>query len=299
MKKLSATSQRKAKPEVSVVIPVRNAQKYIRNCLRSLSDQTFDNFEIILIDDMSSDNTKDILEKSYDRRMRYLRNEKWLGIAKSRNRGLEHAVGKYIFFTDSDCTVSKNWIEEGLRVFKNHGCVGVEGKTYYISKEYKPTRSDSFVENRKGGEFLTCNMAYKKSVLNSIGGFDERFTYTDDRDLALRAMNLGRILFDPSMIVYHQKITLTPYQFVKAGKRIRDRVLLYKKFKDTTYFTWRIVYPLDLMATIFPPLILTSLFRNVYRTKEDFALFPFTYIRLIYERLCLWKMCAKERVFLI
>ena len=146
---------------------------------------------------------------------------------------------------------------------------------------------------------MTGNIAYKKSVIERVGGFDERYTYLEDRDLALRAMKFGRIDFNPEMIVYHPKNILKPRQFVEVGKRIRNRVLLYKKFGEKTSFLWRIVCPLNLMAIIFPPLIFVSFFRNRYKNKEDFVLFPFIYLKLIYERLNLWDMCIKERVFLI
>jgi GT2 family glycosyltransferase len=146
---------------------------------------------------------------------------------------------------------------------------------------------------------MTCNIAYKKKTLEKIGGFDERFNYLEDRDLALKAIKQGKIRFNPRMIVYHQKKTAKPKQFVRTGRTIRNRVLLYKKFKDKPYFIWRIIYPKDLVAIMFPPLTFTSLFRNVYKTKEDFALFPFIYIKLFYERLNFWDMCIRERVFLI
>jgi hypothetical protein len=115
----------------------------------------------------------------------------------------------------------------------------------------------------------------------------------------LRASMLGRICFNPKMVVCHEKKTLSPIEFVRMGERIGNRVLLYKRFKDRSLFVWRIVYPLDLMATIFPPLVLVSFFRNRYRTREDIILFPFIYVKLLYERLILWKTCAKERVFLL
>lgn len=287
------------KPTVSVLISVRNVEKYISECIKSILDQTFSDFEIVIIDDMSSDNTKNIIEKFDDKRIRYFRNEKLLGLSKSRNQCLKHAKGEYIFFTDGDCTVSKKWIEEGLRYLKKLNCVGVEGKTYYVSEEYKPTRSDSVIESRREGQFMTCNIAYKKNVLECIGGFDERFTYLEDRDLALRAIKHGKIYFNPKMIVCHQKKSLKPKQFMQTGKRLRNRVLLYKKFRDKPFFFWRIAYPLDLAKIIFPPLIFGSFFCNRYRTKEDFDLLPFIYVRLVYQRLNFWDMCARERVFLI
>ncbi|MGD0645050.1 MAG: glycosyltransferase [Candidatus Bathyarchaeia archaeon] len=284
---------------VSVLLTIRNAEKDIGLCLTSLLNQTFSDFEIVIIDDVSNDKTKEIIEKFEDPRVRYFRNERWLGLSASRNKCLKYATGDYVFFTDGDCLASKNWIEEGLKYLKTSDCIGVEGKTYYVSKEYKPTRSDDVVDNITGGQYPTCNMVYVKSVLNDIGGFDERYTYMEDRDLALRAKRLGKIRFNPNMIVYHQKKTLTSREFVRKAAIVRNRVLIYKKLHDKSFFTWRILYPMNLVAIFFPPLIIRSFFSNRYKTKEDFALFPFTYIRLIYERLIFWDMCAREKVFLI
>jgi glycosyltransferase involved in cell wall biosynthesis len=297
-------SSKEMTPCVSIVITVRSVEKYIASCIMSILDQTFNNFEIVIVDDMSNDNTKNIIEEFDDKRIKYFKNIKWLGIPRSRNRGLSYATGEYIFFTDGDCTVSKNWIEEGLEYLRDPNCVGVEGRIYYVSDDYEPSFSDHVTENRYGGHFMTGNVAYKKSVIERVGGFDERYTYLEDRDLALRAMKFGRLDFNPEMIVYHPKNTLKPRQFVQVGKRIRNWALLYKKFGEEsaraqTSFLWRIVHPLNLMAMIFPPLIFVSFFRNRYKSKEDFVLFPFIYPKLIYERLNLWDMCIKERVFLI
>jgi len=289
---------------VSIVMTVRNVEKYIANCIMSILDQTFNDFEIVIIDDMSNDNTKNIIGKFDDRRIKYFKNIRWLGISSSRNRGLNYATGEYVFFTDGDCTVSKNWIEEGLECLRDLNCVGVEGKINYVSNDYEPSFSDHVTENRYGGKFMTGNIAYKKSIIERVGGFDERYSYLEDRDLALRAMKFGRIDFNPEMIVSHPKNILNPRQFVQVGKRVRNIVLFYKKFGEAraralTSFLWRIVRPLNLMAMIFPPLIFVSFFRNRYKNKEDFVLLPFIYPKLIYERLSLWNMCIKERVFLI
>jgi GT2 family glycosyltransferase len=284
---------------VSVLVTIWNVEKYISCCLTSLLNQTVKNFEIIVVDDVSSDGTREIIKKFSDKRIKYIRNTKWLGLSQSRNECLKYAKGDYVFFTDGDCAVSENWIEEGLKYLKTLDCIGIEGKTYYVSEDYTPSLSDDVVENKAGGLFMTCNIAYKKAVLENIGGFDKRFTYLEDRDLALRALRKGKICFNPKMLVYHQKKTLKPKQFVKKGKILRNRVLLYKKYNDKTLFAGKIAFPEDLLAIIFPLLIFTSLFRNVYRSKEDFDLFPFIYVRFVYERLNFWDMCVRERVFLI
>ncbi len=135
-------------PYVSVVMCARNAEKTIEKCINTILNQTFKNFEIVLIDDMSTDKTANIIMKFNDERIRYFRNDVWLKIAKSRNKSLKYARGKYIFFTDADCTVAPNWIEEGLKYLENKNCIGVEGKVTYVSEDYEPTFSDHVMENR-------------------------------------------------------------------------------------------------------------------------------------------------------
>jgi GT2 family glycosyltransferase len=262
-------------------------------------DQTPSDFEIVIIDDMSSDNTKNIIEKFDDKRIRYFKNQKWLGISKSRNRGLEYAEGEYIFFTDGDCWVSKNWIKEGLKYLKDPNCIGVEGKICYVSEDYEPTFSDRVMENRYGGHFMTGNMAYKKRVIETVGGFDERFTSLEDRDIALRIMKHGKICFNPKMIAYHPQVILTPKRLVESAARVRNRVLLFKKFGEKGFLLWRILFPFNLVKILFPPLIFSSLFFKRFKNSGDFKLLPFAYVYAICERLQLWRECAKERVFLI
>lgn len=287
------------KTDVTVALAVHKSEEYMLACMKSLSAQTIKDIEILMVEDPPFDRTKRIVDSFRDTRVVYVRNQRGLGISGSRNQCLRLATGKYVFFTDGDCIVSENWIEEGLKTFSELNCVGVEGKTYYVSEEYKPTFSDRVIENHTGGQFMTCNMAYDKEIIKSIGGFDEKFSRLGDRDLALRVLKLGKIRFNPKMVVRHQRIIWTPKQFVQTGKVIRNRVLLYKKFGDRAFLIWRIAYPLNLMAMFFPPLTFVSLFRNRYKTKADFALFPFVYIRIWSERLNLWDMCIKERVFMI
>jgi GT2 family glycosyltransferase len=283
----------------SVVICIRNVEKYIGKCVSSLLDQTFKGFEIVIVDDGCSDKTRRLVQEFKDKRIRYYENKESVGIAKSRNRGLQLSRGEYIFFTDGDCVVSKDWLEQGLRYLENGNCVGVEGKIYYVSKEYKPTFSDHVCKNEYGGLFMTGNMAYKRSIIENVGGFDERYDYHEDRDLALRILKHGKITFNPNMIVYVQQQTLTSKDIIRSAGHIENRVYLFKRFKERKLIFWRIVKPLNLAKALFPPLIFVSLFFNRFETLDDYKLLPFTYVHAVLERLQLWKTCAKERVFLI
>jgi len=291
---------------VSVAICAKSAGKYIGNCIKSLLDQTFNDFEIIIVEDPPFDRTETLIRNFADKRIKHQRNKNHLGLTRSRNECLKLAKGDFIFFTDADCVVSKRWVEKGLCSFREEGCIGVEGRTCYVSEKYNLRYSDahSYVENKSGGQFMTCNMAYKKSAIESIGGFDEKYVNAEDRDLALRAMKVGKIRFNPEMVVYHQKTTRKPLPLRQIGKNLKyshPRVLLYKQSGDKPLSLWRIVNPLNLATALFPPILLTTLlfkFR-LFKSKEDFNLLPYLYIDAVFERLQIWRTCAIERVFLI
>jgi glycosyltransferase involved in cell wall biosynthesis len=288
------------RPLVSVVVCVRNGEKYVGGCIESLLNQTFKDYEMVIVDDASNDRTAEIISRLKDQRIKCFRNKEWFGIAKSRNIGLKHASGKYIFFTDADCTVSKDWIEEGLNCFAD-GCVGVEGRVIYVSENYQPAFSDYVMENRDGGKFMTGNAAYRKDIIEATGGFNEKISYFTDRDLGFKIIKHGKVCFNKNMIAVHPQVILTPKGLINIAKngRIGDRAYLFRRYGDKELISWRIMNPFNLAKIFAPELILMSLFFNRFRRKEDFKLLPYTYVCAVLERLHFWKACAKERVFLI
>ena len=92
------------KPLVSIVMPLYNSEKYIESTLKSILNQTYKNFELIIIDDGSKDSGSDIIKEylKSDSRIKYYRNKKNSGVSYSRNRGIELSEGKWIAFIDSD-----------------------------------------------------------------------------------------------------------------------------------------------------------------------------------------------------
>lgn len=98
---------------VSIIVPVYNTENYLKKCLNSILNQTYQNIEVIIIDDGSTDNSYKILEEfqSKDKRIILLQ-QKNSGQGVARNKGIEVSKGKYIFFVDSDDRVTKNMVEE-------------------------------------------------------------------------------------------------------------------------------------------------------------------------------------------
>ena len=109
--------------KVSVIVPVYNGEKYIEKCLHSLINQTLKDIEIIVIDDGSKDNTNKILQK-YKEKIKIIK-QKNLGVATARNKGLEIAIGEYIYFVDSDDWIEKDTLEKlySKAIDNNYDCV--------------------------------------------------------------------------------------------------------------------------------------------------------------------------------
>lgn len=106
------------RPDISVIVPVYNTEKYIEKCARSLFSQTFDSIEYCFIDDCSDDNSislvQNVLKEFPNRRAacKFIRNETNRGVASSRNAGLAIAEGKYIYFCDSDDYIDETMLEK-------------------------------------------------------------------------------------------------------------------------------------------------------------------------------------------
>lgn len=103
---------------ISIIIPTYNVEKYLSECLNSLFNQSFSDFEIIFVDDCSEDSTTSLIEffMKIDNRIKLIRNSVNLGPGASRNRGLEHANGKYVMFVDADDWLDCNCLEETFSV---------------------------------------------------------------------------------------------------------------------------------------------------------------------------------------
>lgn len=93
--------------DISIIVPIYNAEKYLNKCIESLINQTKKELEFILINDGSTDNSEKIIKSYKDKRIKYFKNENQ-GIGKTRNFGIEKATGKYIMFVDSDDYIDKN-----------------------------------------------------------------------------------------------------------------------------------------------------------------------------------------------
>ena len=99
------------KTDISIIVPIYNAERYLNRCIKSLINQTKENIEFILVNDGSTDSSEEIIKSYKDKRIKYFKNKNQ-GIGKTRNFGMQKATGKYIMFLDSDDYLSTNACDE-------------------------------------------------------------------------------------------------------------------------------------------------------------------------------------------
>jgi len=202
---------------VSIIIPVRNGEKYLEKCIDSVKKLTYPELEIIFINDGSTDRTGEILKKS---NVKVIETE-GIGPSRSRNLALNEAKGEFVAFTDSDCLVKENWIDELLSGFKNESVAGVGGDQLSPSDEIDFGRNvqdfmkcigfvTGYIKTEKKltkvNHNPTCNVMYRKSILLELSGFCPGLWPGEDVELDWRVTKKGyKLLFNPEAIVYHYR----------------------------------------------------------------------------------------------
>jgi len=283
------------KPTISVVIPTYNRKYLLDKTLESLFTQTCpsESYEIIVVDDGSTDNTEELVKKLRKQahcELRYFRQTK-KSPAAARNLGVSYARGELIAFTDDDCIADKSWLDEIISTFKkNHDILGVEGKTKSIESKITPFTHQ--MVNVNGNYFITCNIAYRKSILKQIGGFDEEYPspFNEDLDLAFEVLNHGRIIFTPTAVVIHPPRKSSFSNEIKKMRYYESEFRLYAKHPEY-YKKFKGRGPL---FVILYHVIITSFFLELFKHKKwilkDFKVYLKFVLLLILQRIFLFSL---------
>lgn len=183
----------------SVIIPAYNAALYIKNSINSVLNQTFSDFEILIVDDGSTDDTKKIVKTIEDERVHYIYQRNG-GVSSARNTGIRAAKGEYICFLDADDLWKPNHLEVVLNLIikypeasvflTGHEILLYDGSS--IMKGYPGTESDRQIDNMfehifKYGYFINTNsIACKRDSFNVVGSFEIGVTNGEDDDMWYR-----------------------------------------------------------------------------------------------------------------
>jgi glycosyltransferase involved in cell wall biosynthesis len=182
-------------PLISVIVPAYNAEKTIRETIESVINQTFSDWELIVVNDGSQDNTVEVVSQIKDSRIKVFSYEN-AGLPASRNRGFDKAEGEFISFLDSDDLWTPDKLEEQLKALRANTKAAVAYSwTDYIDKSsnflhpgrhlsfsgdvYSKLLVRNFLENGS-------NALIKREALNEVGGFNESLRAAEDWDMWLR-----------------------------------------------------------------------------------------------------------------
>lgn len=255
-------------PLISVIITTFNVEKYIKEAIDSVLQQTIQDFELVIVDDGSSDHTINVIESILDTRIRLIKNSVNKGRVKSLNLAFQEAKGKYITIVDGDDVNVLNRFEKQLSVLENNSEIKVCGSWYeefgFSNKIIKHSETHDVIQAKM---LLGCSMTFGGSMferkLVENFRFDENKLHVEDYDFWVRIVWSGQF-YNIQEVLYHYRIhksqVSTLYNDVQKHNDIEIKLFLYKKTGyDTTSFS--------------DDFIKKMLYLKDYFTVEEFSLF--------------------------
>jgi GT2 family glycosyltransferase/LmbE family N-acetylglucosaminyl deacetylase len=236
-------------PKVSVVVAAYNAAGTLDDCLRSVEKLRYPDYEVIVVNDGSRDATEAIA-RQFPFRCISTPNQ---GISAARNVGMRAATGEIVAYLDSDANADPDWLHYLAMTFMKSDVAGVGGPNIVPAEDnwvaqciYRsPGRPTQVMLNDQYAEHIPgCNMSFRKSALEDIGGFDPVFRVAaDDVDICWRLMDAGyRIGFSPSAVVWHHgRSSVKGYWRQQVGYGISESILERKtpnKFNPWGHTLW-------------------------------------------------------------
>lgn len=233
----SVRSARGEAPRVSVVTAVYNGERYVREAIDSLLHQSFSNFELIVIDDASTDGTPAILQSIRDPRVRLLHNDRNLGLARSLNRGIAAATGEYVARQDADDVSEPDRLRRQVAYLDAHPDVALLGSAHReIDPDGRPIRD---VDAHCSHTTLVWAMLFycpfvhsavmfrRQTVVDAVGVYDPSYRYSMDFEYWSRIAARFRIANLPEQLVrlrmHDTSMTATYGPHTGEGQSLRVR----------------------------------------------------------------------------
>jgi len=208
---------------VSVIIPTYNRGYTIKRAINSVINQTYKNLEIIVVDDASCDNTRDIVNKIGDSRIKYLIHYKRQGASVARNTGIRASRGKFIAFLDSDDEYLPDKIEKTLEALKDTSWrTGMASSLYYIIEDGKARVASEGNINLKRYIPLLSTWIVKREVFEKTGLFNESILIGEDAEFFWRFRKRFSFVFVPEPLV-------NKYITCDRSHANREKILKLKK----------------------------------------------------------------------
>jgi glycosyltransferase involved in cell wall biosynthesis len=295
--------------KVTVIIPARNEERHISKCIRAILTNDYPNYEVIVVDDASTDQTLSVARSFQNiAPVRVIANPNKVGQGESANIGVKASDADFVFFTGADCTPDSKWISEGMKTIDQPGICAVEGALFYenpfptfrhrvpLNPFYNLHQQGSLTV--PGRDYANGNFAVKRAAFEEVHGFDSK-RYAEGREdtnLGFRLLKKDKILYNPEMKVTHKENFWSLQSLLSNALRYRADVLFYKDHGFFFFMRGRFIHSKFLLMLLFPLLILVD-----FRLKSiaDFMFVPQFYLYLVVLRLVIWKGAIQEKVFVL
>ncbi len=274
-------------PLVSIIIPCYNYAHFLSECFENLKNQSHTNWECLIVDNASTDNSKDVIHSfvALDHRIKYLY-QPIKGPSAARNLGIKEAKGEYIQFLDADDLLQANKLKNGISIFNNHPDVAIvysdmryfahgnENELFYTMQlnktQDKPwmcyaqgQKKEMLPDLLKANIMVISSPLINKSTLNEIGSFDETLAYNEDWELWLRFA-----FADKKFILDKEKDSMT---LIRVHKTSHSNNNAFKMFLAGLRIGYR-----------YENLIDDSSLKNKFKKKTAYAIYSLD--KIIYEK---------------
>ena len=213
---------------LSCIVPVYNGEKYIGDCLKSIRNQKFSHFEVIVVDDGSCDATLKVLKKINGIKVI---ESNHVGRSAARNIGLSAAKADVVFFVEADAVYSPNFLSACYKHFADESVGGVIGKleVWNVSSVWTKCRAAEL--NARFSDYKPfTGWMYRKKLVKNVGGFDESLNHGEDVLLGKSILDLGyRIVYEPSAIWKHWESDTLSKVYKRAFVHGQELVPYYRR----------------------------------------------------------------------
>ena len=242
---------------VSIIVPAYNQWEFTYNCINQIIDNTSDvSYEVILADDVSSDETKDA--EQYVANLRVSRNTENLGFVRNCNEAAKICRGQYILFLNNDTSVQSGWLMPLVELLEQDASIGMVGSKLVYGNGKLQEAGGIFWKDASAWNYGHCDkigkpeynyvkevdyisgasIMIRKSLWEQIGGFDERYVpaYCEDSDLAFEVRNAGyKVVYQPKSVVVH-------FEGISNGKDLKKGVKKYQVVNAQKFYDkWKSV----------------------------------------------------------
>lgn len=215
-------------PQISVITTTYNAAKYIRESINSILAQTFTDFEFIIIDDASTDNTPDVVKNFTDKRIIFIQNKENIGAYASANKGLEIAKGKYVARLDADDVADKDRLKIQYEFLEQNGEYEVVGSNIILinsigervgERVYPETDEDNLGNIFFANTIPHSSAMYRRAFVNKVGNYSTEYNKSQDYDLWLKIIEHGGKLHNLQKFLVYYRIHDTSITFNFSHKQ--------------------------------------------------------------------------------